>query len=792
MRRRPLWYKDGMLSREGLWRRIGSPSLWALPWALLAACAVPWLLPEGWDGVLPTWTSVAGWVVVLASAPLLRTRLALLPLALALGWGTAAHLASRARWERSLPSGPVRIEGVVTEPWTAIGSRRDGRLRLTAPSGLAGLQLPVALPAEGEAAPLPGTPVALLAELRPVDPAPRFLPERPLWRALSDGSPRRARLASAMEFQILGPARPTLGQVWKSWVRGRFDALPLPPGPARDLWGALALGLPVVDEEALTPFAESGTLHILVVSGLQVTLVIAALEMVMRRLFRRRPRIAALAAGLGAVAYALAVGFSAPVWRGLLMGLAWILGRSEGWRLPPVLTLHGALLAWLLVHPGAGCDPGFLLAWWALLGLLWGAEPLSGLMAPLLGRMAPGAARLLAPWLSTLPLVALLFGGVPKWGVLANLVVLPVVATLTPLCLLLILLPVPGLTEAVGALLAWTGASLMPRFAGLQPLGTGFLAPWLLLGAAWPALAHAHARLRRTRALLAALLAGSAALVLLRGTGREARTLELEAVDIGQGDALLLRIPGAPATLVDTGGSPWAARRIVKVLSRRGVKESVHLVVTHPHGDHAGGWPTLARLWPLEDAALPALRDPGAWDPYRPPSARISAFRRGDAWRRGAAGFQVRWPPSPLDLEALQDANMVSLVLRVDWEDRQVWLMGDILGVQERDLLALGDPGPGAGFRLLKAGHHGSRSSSDPAWIAALKPDLALVTAGRRNRFGHPHPETLRTFGDLGLEPPLVAGAALGVRVLAVPAGWRAEEGNGPARLVRRAGPPAP
>jgi competence protein ComEC len=555
----------------------------------------------------------------------------------------------------------------------------------------------------------------------------------------------------------------------------------------------LALGLPVVDEEAVTPFAESGTLHLLVVSGLQMTLVIAAAEALLRRLLRRRPRLAAcLAAGLG-VGYAAAVGFSAPVWRGLLMGLAWILGRSEGWRLPPTLTLHGALLLWLLTHPAAGCEPGFLLGWWALLGLLWAAEPLAGLLRPLLGVLALTAARLLAPWLTTLPLVAIFFGGVPVWGAVANLALLPLVAVLTPLCLLLTLLPLPVLTPAVARALAWTATDLLPVFGGVRPLATAWLVPWLALALAWLALAWAQGRLRRHRALLVAALAASALLVGLRGTGRAAATLEFEAVDIGQGDALLLRAPDAMATLVDTGPSPWAARRLVKVLSRRGVKEPLRVVLTHPHADHAGGLATLARLWPLEQIAAPELRDGSlAFAPFTPKGTALAALRRGDGWRTGGLVFSVRWPPGPLDLEALGDPNAVSLVLRADWRDRQIWLMGDALDIQERDLLALGDPGAFQGYRLLKAGHHGSRSSSAPAWIEALRPALAVACAGRRNRFGHPHAETLAAFADAGLPPPLVSGDARGLRILAVARGWRVERGDGGGAFTPGAAFPAP
>ena len=101
---------------------------------------------------------------------------------------------------------------------------------------------------------------------------------------------------------------------------------------------------------------------------------------------------------------------------------------------------------------------------------------------------------------------------------------------------------------------------------------------------------------------------------------------------------------------------------------------------------------------------------------------------------RGAAAFSVRWPARAF---ALPDANMVSAVLRVDWQDRELWLMGDALAIQERDLMDLGEPGPTT-HRLLKAGHHGSRNASDPAWIAALKPEVVIIPASYRNPFNTP------------------------------------------------------
>ncbi|HJW10101.1 MAG TPA: ComEC/Rec2 family competence protein [Holophagaceae bacterium] len=777
-----------MITREGLWRRVAGAPAWPLAWALALASALPWLVPEAWDGGLSGRWIALGWAAVLGSALLLRwRRWAWIPLMLVLPWGALGGLRQRARWERQLPSGFQSLEGTLDAPWTLREDRWLGRLAVQRPANLKGLALPLSLPAVSDS-PLPaaGTPVRVRAELRPVVPAPTFLGERPLWRARSDEAPRRAHIPSAQLFEVLGPPRPSPILRLQLWARSRFEALPL-EGAARDLWGALALGIPPASEERASVFAESGTLHILVVSGLQLTLIIACVEFLLRHLLRRGASAGAVLAG---VAYACIVGFSAPVWRGLLMGSAWALGRASGWRLPPALGLHLALLVWLMTHPAAGCEPGFLLAWGALLGLMWGAEPLAALVSPLLGPFAPSLARLTAPWLATLPLLALLHGGAPTWGLISNLLVLPAITVLTPVCLGLTLLPLPGAAAWVGHALDLLGTRLVPTLAHITPLAAGRLWPWIALALGWLLLAQLHAGLGRTRALAAIMVVASFALLGHHGIGLAPKSLSLESVDIGQGDALVLRQPGGDATVIDTGPSPWAARRLVRALSRRGVTEPVHLVLTHPHGDHAGGWATLSRLWPMADAIGPALSDPeDPWAPYRPAvPARLDTALRGDRWQRGDLELSVRWPPKPF---TLPDANMVSLVLRARWRDRELWLMGDALQLQERDLMDLGEPGHGPPHRALKVGHHGSRSSSDPAWIKALAPDAALITAGRANRFEHPHPETRGTLSAAGV-PFEVAGERRGLRLEAVEGGWRLEGGDGASAFIPFRSPGSP
>ena len=402
-----------MLTRERLWQRASGKDLWPLAWALAAACALPWLLPEDWTGHIGKPWIIGGWIlVVLASLLIRHKRLAVIPLAAVLVWGTFGNLRQRALWESKLPSDLQVLEGSIDALWSVQGDQLISALEISSPPALKGYRWRLSIPwpsdQERIPPPLPGTPVRLRAELRPVDPAPRFLVERPLWRARSDRTPRRIHLASALQFEILGAPKPSPLLRLQSFVRARFAALPLTDPTARDLWGALALGISPVHEETTSAFAESGTLHLLIVSGLQVTLVMAAVQALLRRLLGRGGSVGAVAVG---IAYAAVVGFSAPVWRGLFMGLAWAMGGASGWKLPPVLGLHLALLLWLLGHPAAGCEPGFLLAWWALLALIWGSEPLAGLMAPLLGKHALVAARFTSPWLATLPLLALFHGG---------------------------------------------------------------------------------------------------------------------------------------------------------------------------------------------------------------------------------------------------------------------------------------------------------------------------------------------------------------------------------------------
>jgi competence protein ComEC len=548
----------------------------------------------------------------------------------------------------------------------------------------------------------------------------------------------------------------------------RFQSLPIDSAPARDLWGALTLGIFPINDEVSSAFGESGTLHLLVISGLQITLIMGTIEALLRKFLKRGSGAGAIAAG---IIFAALVGFTAPIWRGLLMGVVWVFGRTQGWKIPPAMSLHLALLIWLLLHPAAGCTPGFLLGWLAMLGLIWITGPLDGLISPLLGKASMLLARVAAPWATTLPLLALLNGWAPAWGVLTNLFVLPFVWILLPLCLALTILPIPAILKPTVFVLEFLVSHLVPFFAKALPLATGVLWPWLALVVGWFLLAQFRSSLLKSRMLTVGLMAGTALMLASKGTGKSVIALTLEAPNVGQGEAILLRLPDADATLIDCGPMPWSARRLVRVISRRGVKEPIHLVITHPHSDHAGGWTTFERLWPVASTTIPAVANPNAaWAGYAPNGSISDALqvRRGDAWSRGSAYFAVRWPPKPF---RLPDPNMLSAVLRVKWNTHELWLMGDALGIQEKDMIDLGDPGSFGAQRLLKAGHHGGATATSQEWIDALLPRIVLFTAEYPNRFGFPVPEVTNRCKASGADI-LITGPTKGLKMEAQTNGW--------------------
>jgi competence protein ComEC len=228
-------------------------------------------------------------------------------------------------------------------------------------------------------------------------------------------------------------------------------------------------------------------------------------------------------------------------------------------------------------------------------------------------------------------------------------------------------------------------------------------------------------------------------------------------LDVGQGDATVVRFPSGRTLLVDAGGLGGTARfdvgeRVVApALWRLGVRRLDVLAVTHGDADHAGGAGAALDIFRPRELweGVPVPRDAGLADLAERADARQIPWRTvrgGDLLRDGAITVRA-WHPPPPEWERQRVRNDDSLVLEIRYGDVSIVLPGDIGRAVEEGLAAVIPPAP---LRVLKVPHHGSATSSSMRFLAALRPQIAIVSCGRGNRFGHPSPAVLPRYRHIG------------------------------------------
>jgi competence protein ComEC len=228
-------------------------------------------------------------------------------------------------------------------------------------------------------------------------------------------------------------------------------------------------------------------------------------------------------------------------------------------------------------------------------------------------------------------------------------------------------------------------------------------------------------------------------------------------LDVGQGDATFVRLPSGRTLLVDSGGLGGTARfdvgeRVVApVLWHFGVRRLDVLAVTHGDADHAGGAGAALEMFRPREfwEGVPVPRDVGLTDlAARAEAGRIPwrTVQAGDLLREGPTTVRA-WHPPPPDWERQRVRNDDSLVLEIRYGDVSIVLPGDIGRAVEQGLAPVIPP---ARLRVLKVPHHGSATSSSMPFLTALRPQIAIVSCGRGNRFGHPSPAVLARYHRIG------------------------------------------
>ncbi len=481
-----------------------------------------------------------------------------------------------------------------------------------------------------------------------------------------------------------------------------------------------------------------GLFHVLSVSGLHLALVGGFVTWMLFPL-PRAPRLLLAAAAMAL--YLLVVGPLPALLRSALMAwlclLAWWLKR------PPVIanTWGVALTALLIGDPRLANDLGFQLTISATAGLIFLAPRLAEgwTRLPRLARTALSGT--VAAQLATLP-----------WT-------LPRFHLLTPSAPVANLLGVPWCGLVLVVDFAWVGLALVaPQLAGrMLWLLDGVVAPiewcsslphwaaWPLpiLGPPWLGLVLAAALAALLLRPRGAWLAG-AVLVLVGLTWRPNSRVESEVVllDVGQGDAILVR-DGRQATLVDGGGwseGDFGGRVLLPALLKEGVRRLDRMVMTHGDVDHCRGLVDLLDLIAVREVWLApkAESDSCAAELVAAAGTRRRVAQEGSVLQVGRLRASVLHPGA----ESLHRGNEASVVLRIEGAQATVLLTGDIEAEAEAGLVRR--YGERLGADLLKVGHHGSRTSSSSAFLAAVSPRWAVISAGRGNRYQHPSAEVVR------------------------------------------------
>ena len=619
-----------------------------------------------------------------------------------------------------------------------------------------------------------------------------------LWQ---QGMVQVARLKSPLQVHLQGLYRP------RNWLRPVFDYTAdfedycrghMSPKQVQFLL-SLFLGrskaLQEIDTDALKRL---GILHIFVVSGSHVSLVLLYLHFLFRW-FGASGRIAALA---GVWSYILIVGCAPPVLRSGIMATVLYLLLSSGLGRQFLNGLGFSALLLLAWFPPSLNSSSFQLSYLSLcaIGLLvlplqrpvrlicggvaaafsadvsigrtgelrsrrWVRyvleERLNFLprrrvirILPALGQAATYLAdvSLCSLFVPLLLLPACLFySNLWVWTqVLSNILLVPLFGVAVPLCLLLFLtFWIPG-----ASMLAWITASygdlllkLIDRLSSRVWIDY-VPQPSALETACYLIAFSAACLLLRGRWKLVAGLAPFALFLTLnlRTASQPTGRLTVTVLDVGQSESIHLRYPGGQDALIDTGGSllgggstgDFIGQRVVsRYLWHEHCRRLDYILLTHSHADHSGGYRFVSSAFPVSRLYF------GAWDEaYR--GHRCRQLRAGDVFQIAGVEHRVLYPGA--SSEMIPNTNNQSLVLLVRYQDFTLLLTGDIEQDVEKELA-----GTVPRVTILKLAHHGGRFSNSTAWLEAAGPRLALISAGRKNPFGHPSPHTLQRLAELGI-----------------------------------------
>lgn len=551
------------------------------------------------------------------------------------------------------------------------------------------------------------------------------------------------------------------------------------PEPQASLAQGILLGMRAnIPPDVEADFARSGTAHLLAISGLHVTIIAGLALGIGVRLFGRRRHIHIWLALAAVGSYAMLAGMGAPVIRAAIMASLFLFAEMAGRQRSTTTALAFAAAVMVAVSPTLLWEASFQLSFIAMLGLVTltprlqslgqrATVSLSGENAALRaigGSLTDNLSVTLGVLLAVWPIIAYYFGIVSWVGPLATLLALPalpwvLIGSGSAAVLGAVFLP---LGQAAGWL-AWVFISyLVVVTGGLASLpgaasetvrisGLTVVVYYLVLVAAVALWQNRHWLPAAGRAisltlsipkkwLLPPLLAAAVAATVAATTLPD-NNLHVTFLDVGQGDAVLIRTAAGQDILIDGGPSPAA---LSAELGRKLPfwDRTIDLVIlTHPHADHVTGLLEVLRRYRVEQVICPDIYyDSPLYEEWRSlienKNIRHTAALAGQRIDLGGGSFiEVLNPPNPPLSGTESDTDNNGVVIRISFGDISFLLMPDTMLAAERELI---QRRAGLASTVLKVAHHGSNTSTGPDLLATVRPQVAVISVGADNSFGHP------------------------------------------------------
>ncbi len=513
-------------------------------------------------------------------------------------------------------------------------------------------------------------------------------------------------------------------------------------------------------------YASAGLIHMLSISGLHVAVIAAAMELLFQ-VARMSRRVSLLGAFIATGVYVAVIGAPPPALRSAAMlGVSMASRLSQRPTSPWAAWAVGAFVP--LVQPRIAVDVGYqlsVLGMCALVaaGSLW-RRHLASRFDGWKGKLARELVTSVVACAVTAPLVAWVFGRVSLIAPLSNLVAAPIITLAQPILFLALLV------SPFGAVARFIAQAVHPLL---------FAFDWV----AWAAASTPGAAITVTTTLITAILGAVAAVALIVGCASRfparpavagmaalatmtvfpalplsgSDRVELHVLDVGQGDAILLRTNAGRWILFDAGpawrGGDAGRTTVLPYILRRGGSLDA-FILSHPHTDHVGGAATV----------LAAMRPHAYWDAAFAGGSEsyiaslAAAKEQGIEWHRVHPGDSIRLDgvsvsflaPDSAWTVGLKDPNLASTIAVVRYGVVRFLLVGDAERAEEDWLLAQHRDELRA--QVLKVGHHGSSTSSSDAFLDAVHPDVAVISVGAGNMYGHPSNDVLHALSRVGAE----------------------------------------